>query len=237
MKAILLAAGRGTRISRMVQAVPKSTLPINGTPLIRITVEKLKKAGIDSVVCVGYEYEKIEKALEGLENIIYCRNPFYDITNSIASLWFAKQELDDDMLILNADVYFTDQILELILADERENVMAIDKTRTEVGDYFFSTTDNGCIVKYGKDLPLQERNCEYVGMAKIKKSFLPYFKQRMEEMINGQQHQKWWENVLYSFAGNGEKNIYTLDVQGMFWAEIDFFDDYERILNYIESKR
>lgn len=237
MKAILLAAGRGTRISRMVQAVPKSTLPINGVPLIRITVEKLKKAGIDSVVCVGYEHEKIEKALEGLKNIKYCHNPFYDITNSIASLWFARHELDDDMLILNADVYFTDQILELILADERENVMAIDKTRTEVGDYFFSTTDNGCIIKYGKDLPLQERNCEYVGIAKIKRSFLPYFKQRMEEMISGQQHQKWWENVLYSFAGNGEKNVYTIDVNGFFWAEIDFFDDYERILNYIESKK
>lgn len=236
MKAILLAAGRGTRISRMVQDVPKSTLPIAGAPLIRLTVEKLKKVGIESVVCVGYEQEKVCNALEGLSYVKYCYNPFYDVTNSIASLWFAREELDDDMLILNADVYFTEPILELILADERENVMAIDKTRTEVGDYFFSTTDNGCIVKYGKDLPLQERSCEYVGMAKIKRSFLPHFKRRMEEMIHSQQHQNWWENILYSFAGKQERDIYTVDVEGLFWAEIDFFDDYERILNYIENK-
>lgn len=236
MKAILLAAGRGTRISRMVQAVPKSTLPIDGVPLIRGTVEKLQKTGISTVICVGYEQKKVRKALCGLD-CTYYYNPFYDVTNSIASLWFARDVLDEDVLILNADVYFTDNVLERILADRRENVVAIDKTRVAVGDYFFSTTDNGCIVKYGKDLPLQERNCEYVGIAKLKKEFLPHFKQRLEELIAQQKHQLWWENVLYSFAGNQERNIYTVDVEGNFWAEIDYFDDYERILNYVEKHK
>lgn len=220
----------------MVQAVPKSTLPIAGVPLIRRTVEKLQKAGLSTVVCVGYEQSKVRKALCGLHCTYYC-NPFYDVTNSIASLWFAREALDEDVLIINADVYFTDGVLELILADARENVMAIDKTRTAVGDYFFSTTDNGCIVKYGKDLPLQERSCEYVGMAQLKKAFLPHFRLRLEELIAQQQHQFWWENVLYSFAGNHERNIYTVDVEGHFWAEIDFFDDYERILNYVENQK
>ena len=49
MKAILLAAGRGTRISRMVKEIPKSTLPIQGIPLIRFTVDMLQKKGIDTV--------------------------------------------------------------------------------------------------------------------------------------------------------------------------------------------
>lgn len=237
MKAILLAAGRGTRISRMVQAVPKSTLPIDGIPLIRRTVQILADEGIETVVCVGYEQEKIRKALSDVESVRYYCNPFYDVTNSIASLWFAREELEGELLILNADVYITKEILQLILADERENVMAIDKTRTAVGDYFFATTDSGCIVKYGKDLPLQERSCEYVGVAKIRETFLPHFKRRLDEMIARQQHQNWWEGILYSFAGNKERDIYTVDVNGLFWAEIDYFDDYERILNHVANKK
>ena len=46
MKAILLAAGRGTRIARNVEMVPKSTLPIDGEPLIRRSVALLQKAGM-----------------------------------------------------------------------------------------------------------------------------------------------------------------------------------------------
>lgn len=61
MKAFILAAGRGTRISRMIANVPKSTLPINGEPLIRITVKKLLEADIEPIVCVGYQKEKYFK--------------------------------------------------------------------------------------------------------------------------------------------------------------------------------
>ena len=111
MKAILLAAGRGTRIARNVEMVPKSTLPVDGKPLIRRSVEILQGEGMEVVVCTGYREEIIREALEGLENITYVYNPFYDITNSIASLWFARDLLDDDILVMNADVFFSKDIL------------------------------------------------------------------------------------------------------------------------------
>ncbi len=231
MKAILLAAGRGTRISRMVEEVPKCTLPINGKPLIRITAELLLKANLDITICVGYKSKKIYKALEGL-NVKYYNNPFFDITNSIASLWFAKEALVGDVIILNADVYFSEKILKRMLMDSRDVIMAIDTGRTVNGDYFFSTTDSGCIRKYGKDLPLTERSCEYVGIAKVSGKFLPSIIKRLDELIESQYHQKWWEDIIYSFSK--EKDIYTVDVKGEFWSEIDYFDDYERILNYIK---
>ncbi|MBB6732247.1 NTP transferase domain-containing protein [Cohnella zeiphila] len=235
MKAILLAAGRGTRISRMIEDVPKSTLPIAGVPLIRRTAQMLLDYGFELVVCVGYQANKIYKALEGLP-VQYYTNPFYDVTNSIASLWFARNELQGDAVVLNADVYFSKDILNLVLNDKREVSMAIDKTRTEIGDYFFSTTDNGCIEKYGKELPLTSRSCEYVGLAKIESSFMPIFTERLEELVESHKHSLWWENVLYSFADTKEQNIYTVDVKGEFWAEIDYFDDYERILKHIEKE-
>lgn len=232
MKAFLLAAGVGNRISRMIVDVPKSTLPIQDKPLIRSTVERLLSMGMEIVVIVGYQKEKIYETLEGL-NVTYYVNPFYDITNSIASLWFAKEELKGEALIMNADVFVSDKILEDLLLDKRDNVMAIDVTRTKTGDYFFSTTGNGTIRKYGKDLPLQERSCEYVGIAKISQQFISQFKNRLEQLIDNQNYNLWWENVLYSFTDKDEHPIYTLDVKKEFWSEIDYFDDYERILNYI----
>ncbi len=220
----------------MVKAVPKSTLPIDGVPLIRITAEMLQKRGMEIAVCVGYQHECIREALKGLP-IKYYYNPFFDVTNSIGSLWLAQEELQgDDVLILNADVFFTEGVLDMLLDDEREVVMMVDKTRTKTGDYFFSTTDSGCIRAYGKELPLQQRKCEYVGMAKISQAFLTLFKQRLNELIGQQKHNLWWENVIYSFTDNQERDIYTKDVEGLFWSEIDYFDDYERILNYISKK-
>ena len=235
MKAFLLAAGVGNRISRMIKNVPKSTLPINDKPLIRITAEMLLGMGMEIVVVVGYQKEKIFEALDGLD-VTYYTNPFYKLTNSIASLWFAKDELEGDVLIMNADVFVSEKILRGILADTRDNVMAIDVTRTKTGDYFFSTTESGIIRKYGKDIPLQERDCEYVGMAKVASVFTPRFKERLEALIDGQQYNLWWENVLYSFADEKEHPIYTMEVGKEFWSEIDFFDDYERILNYINGQ-
>lgn len=232
MKAILLAAGKGTRISRMVEEVPKSTLPINGIPLIRHTTSMLLEAGMKIYICVGYQRDKIMKALDGLD-VTYYNNPLFDITNSIVSLWFAKDEFDDDMLILNADVYFSEEILKRILCDNHEVVMAMDTGRVEVGDYFFKIV-NGCVKKYGKDLPRSERNCEYVGIAKVKKEFNQTFCKQMNKLINTQQHGRWWEEVLYTMSS--KKDIHTIDVKGYFWSEIDYFDDYERILEYIDGK-
>ncbi len=236
MKAILLAAGRGTRISRMVKEIPKSTLPINGIPLIKLTVDMLQSRGIETVVCVGYQQNTIRDALKDYD-VTYYFNPFYDVTNSIASLWFARQELEGECLILNADVFFSGTILKMIIEDQHQAVMLVDKSRRKTGDYFFSTSDNGCIRKYGKDLPLQYRSCEYVGISKISSEFMPVFLNRLDQLIGASRHDMWWENTLYSFTNENEYQIYTKDVEGLFWSEIDCFDDYERILNYLSVQK
>ncbi|WP_438348856.1 NTP transferase domain-containing protein [Paenibacillus sp. FA6] len=226
MKAILLAAGRGTRISRMIEEIPKSILPVNGIPLIRRTVMMLLERDIKPIVCVGYRDIKIYEALEGLD-VTYYYNPFYNVTNSIASFWFARAELTEDTIIMNGDVYIDNNILDLIIDTKKECTLMVDTGRTVVGDYFLKL-ENGYVKKYGKDLPLEERSCEYVGIGKVREGFLAEFIEKLEELIGSQQHQLWWENIIYSLVE--ERKIETIDINGIFWAEIDYFDDYERIL-------
>lgn len=58
MKAILMAAGRGTRISRTIDDKCKCTLDIGGQSLIRHTVEMLIKNNIEVHIVVGYKKSK-----------------------------------------------------------------------------------------------------------------------------------------------------------------------------------
>lgn len=229
MKAILMAAGRGSRISRHIGNDPKCTLDIGGIPLIRNTVEMLLSNGIDVSMVVGYNKTAIYNVLQGLD-VTYYVNPFFDVTNSIASLWFAREVLNKDDLILgNADVYWDQEILDTLLADPRDPLMLADSSRLEEGDYLFKYTDD-ILELHGKDLKMPDITGEYVGIAKISRGFQPLFTQRMDEMIDGLQHGVWWENVLYSFIG--DRNIYVKDIRGQFWAEVDYIEDYERILQH-----
>ena len=76
MKALLMAAGVGTRISRYLNGIPKCCVTINDDSLIKYTVDMLKKKGIDDIAIVtGYKEEYILKQLEGYR-YTHFQNPF-----------------------------------------------------------------------------------------------------------------------------------------------------------------
>lgn len=233
MKAILMAAGMGTRISQKTNQ-PKSLLRVGNTSIIRHTVEMLQRNNIDVTIILGFKSDLIVNELSDL-NVKFYINPFFRVTNSIASLWFARDELkaNEDIIFANADVYWEEDILELLKSSNKDVIMLGDKTRVEIGDYFFKCK-NDKIVDYGKDLDLNNRTCEYVGMAKISKEFMPEFIENLEYLIKEEDYNLWWENILYSLSD--KKDIHVKDVEGRFWGEVDTIEDYERIINYINEK-
>ena len=235
MKAIVLAAGRGTRISEKIGAIPKSTLEINGKPIIRSTVEMLLSMGIKPLICVGFKYQLIQKALEGLD-VTYYYNPFFAVTNNIASLWFAREEFDDDMLVLSADVVFPKSMLQRLIDAKTEDTMLVDKARVLDGDYFFQLSKEGCVMQYGPNVPVKQRDCENIGMIKIAKSAVIEYCARMEEIVEAEGYQNYFEQVFFSFMERKEKDIHTVDVDGDIWREIDFFEDYEKIVEILKKQ-
>lgn len=236
MKAFLLAAGKGSRISKNIPNIPKCTLDVGGIPLIRKTVDMLVANGVEVTVIVGYRHKEIIRVLEGCSvHIVY--NPFYDVTNSIGSLWMAKSQglfVEDDTIIANGDVFWSQEILDVMKSAEDEQVyMLADSNRVVDGDYFFGT-ENGILKRYGKELELTQRDCEYVGIAYLNKGFVPTFLTRLDELLEQQSHGKWWEDVLYSLSN--QQDIQVKNIAGMFWAEVDFIEDYRRILDYIQEQ-
>ena len=231
MKVLILAAGRGTRISRYLSGNPKCTVDIGGEQLIQYTIKLLQKKGITDIgIVLGYRGDIIRECLKDF-NVRYYVNPFYDVTNSIASAWFAKEFLSayDDTIIMNGDVYMEEGLLDHILATEKSPVMIADGTRKEEADYKFFYQD-GILYKYGKELTGADISGEYVGIGRFDKDFMPVFMKKMDEMISMQRHSVWWENILYDMVGS--RDIFVEEINGLFWAEVDYIEDYERILKF-----
>ncbi len=236
MKAFILAAGRGSRISKYLPNIPKCTVDVGGKPLIRQTAEMLLENGIETTVIVGYRHKEIERVLSGLP-VHLVHNPFYDVTNSIGSLWMAENaglfSGDDDAIVANGDVYWSQEILDYMMKQPEDVFLLADSDRVLDGDYFFGT-EHGMLRRYGKDLKLEERDCEYTGIVLMRKSFVPVFLESMNRLVDEQCHGKWWEDAIYSISG--ERDIAVKDIRGYFWAEVDFIEDYRRILDYISEK-
>lgn len=231
MRALILAAGKGTRISRYLSGKPKCTVDIGGITLIENTIRQLNSMGVNDIALIlGYNQHAIREVLNE-HDVKFYYNPFYDVTNSIASAWFAKDFIneDDDIMIMNGDVYVDDSLLEIVKGETLSPVLFCDDTRKEEADYKFYYEENK-LIKYGKELKGDDISGEYIGIAKIGKEFIKTFKDSLEDMINNQQHYLWWENALYELSD--KKDIYVRDVDGRFWAEVDYMEDYERILKF-----
>ena len=233
MKAILLAAGVGSRISNEIGQIPKSLLKVKEKPIIVHTVELLQKNHIEVIVITGFKHQLIEDVLKDYQVKIYY-NPFFRVTNSIGSLWYARNELNThEILIANADVYYSQDMLDRIFQEKEEVFMLEDSSRAENGDYFF-LSENGILKKYGKELQRDERNSEYVGLSCLRNEWVSRFRTQLCEMIEKEQYNLWWENVLYSLVDQYE--IHTVDVKDCFWAEVDTVNDYQRVLDYAQKE-
>ncbi len=236
MKVLIMAAGVGSRISRHLQGQPKCCVDIEGKPLIKYTFELLKKKGIkDIAIVTGYQERYIHQALEGFSYVRYY-NPFFRVANSISSVWFARDFLtpDDDIMIMNGDVFMEEKILDIILEEKRSPLMLSDSTRIEDADYRFNW-EGELLKKYGKQLTNEQTTGEYVGIGRLDRNYMQLFRQNVIDAVANEDYNCWWEDIIYRTVEDGE-NVYVNDVAGVFWAEVDYIEDYERIKNFVKNK-
>jgi len=226
MKAIIMAAGIGSRLKNINGNKPKCLIESEGVSLISRSVSMLEDRNItDICVITGYRSDLIRQELQ--DRVRFLHNPYYEVTNSIASLWLAKKMLNDDVILMNADLYYENAVLDTALAQTGNAVMLSDCTRIIDADFRFGVNGSR-ILKTGNDLTNQETDCEYVGIVRIDKRFIQIFRNRLEEMIKKGDFKNWWEGVLYALIDEGI-DILHKDVEGAFWTEVDHLGDYERL--------
>ena len=236
MKALILAAGVGTRFSRRLSELPKCCALVGDRPLIRHTFNVLRSLGVNDIGLVtGYKDAELLRHLDGLPFSTF-RNPFFRVTNSIASMWFALPFLagHEDVLILNADLYIEEEAVERLLACEHSPVFLADSSRIEAADYRFNWHDRR-LLKSGKDLTDSETTGEYVGIAKVRAEHIHRINERLSLLIHQGQYDMWWEDALYSFINDDTLPLFVEDISVLFWAELDFVEDYYRVQEHVTA--
>lgn len=230
-----MVAGRGTRISRHINNKPKCMVEIKeGQTLIKYTIELLLKKGINDIVIVtGYKSDLIKKHLSDFDLKFY-DNPFFDVTNSIASLWFAAEELNnaEKVLLMNGDVFFEESLLLNILESKSHVNIFSDESRKEEADYKLYYK-NEYLRSYGKEI--EEITGEYIGVITLLgNKIIKEVHEKLEKIIFNQEHSLWWENAIFSMSK--VHKLHVQDVKGKFWAEVDYMEDYLRILDFLKDK-
>ena len=128
-KAIILAAGAGSRLSPFTDHAPKCLVPINGVPILVNALTHLRDSGIqETVIVVGHLKESIYDAIGNSFNgmkISYIESDRYETTNNIYSLWLARDHLTEDIVLLEADVFFERLLLDCMLSHKQANIAAV----------------------------------------------------------------------------------------------------------------
>ncbi len=233
MRAIIMAAGVGSRLRGITGDRPKCLIRAGQQTLLGRVIGQLRDRGVhDICVITGYKSALVEGELPpGVRRL---HNPFFRVTNSIASLWLARDLLTEDTLLLNADLCFESEVLDIALSQAQPIAMLSDRRRIETADFRFRTQGDR-IVEAGKHIPDKDTDCEYVGIVRLDRSFIRIFRNRLEEMIKDGCFSDWWEAVLYSFLGENIA-VNCADVRGAFWTEVDHAGDYARLTNWLAHR-
>ena len=130
MKAVILAAGQGTRLKPLTNRVPKCLVRLHGKPIMQRQLESLDSAGIrECVVVVGYRGDQVEyqfgPKFRGVK-LTYVYNERYDQTNNLYSMWLARNLIDDDILLLESDLIFEDGLLSDLLQRTYSDIAVVD---------------------------------------------------------------------------------------------------------------
>lgn len=225
MRYIILAAGRGTRLYPLTKVQPKCLFQLTeDTTVIQRIIEQICKYDNEAKITVvlGFMKEKIKEKLEN-EKINFIENPFYEVTNSIASLWFAKEYLTEDTIILNSDIVVSDDLAKNIFGKKIEKTaVLLDSSIRIQGDYNVQINNSNVIVMSKE---LKEYYGEYVGITLLKKIDIEIFKEEMKNMINSGFYDQWYENILVQLIFNKDFKLKYIDVCEYEWTEVDEVND------------
>ena len=217
-RAILLAAGFGSRMVPITLNTPKPLVRVNGKRIIDTLIDACLKAGIEEIYIVrGYLWEQFDQLLYKYPMIKFIDNHIYDKANNISSALLAKN-LFENAYVLEADLYLSNPDI-IKKFHNQSNFLAIKKEKTD--DWCFEVKD-GIITeeKVGGE------NCwQMVGISFWTEEYgkqLTADIERIYHQTNGDQ--SYWEQVPLVYC----KNRYQVAVRECFdedIVEIDTFDE------------
>ena len=219
MKAIILAAGIGSRLGKPYPK-PLTELSTGETIMQRQIAALSNYIGSDNIIIVvGFKKDLI---MEEFSNQIFVYNNVYDNTNTSKSLLCALNKIhNEDVLWLNGDVVFDEKVLKPII-DFNGSCMAVNTNSVAEEEVKYNMNENGTIRQVSK--VIADGLGEAVGINKITKESLNLFKESLEIC----EAQDYFERGL-EFSIDKGLSLYPLDVSDHLCIEVDFNEDLESV--------
>ncbi len=232
MHAIILSAGRGSRLLPLTTNLPKCLLPIGLTTVLGMQLDTLHAAGITSATIVtGFNSEMVEAELDKRKKGPETRtlfNPFFQVADNLASCWMARESMKEDFLLINGDTLFSPRVLKTVLDAPKSNIaVTIDQKTHYDGDDMKVTLDGSRLTAIGKTLSAEATNGESIGMLRFMGEGTKIFTDELERLLRTKEGTRsWFLSAIHGLAQNGVE-INTTLIKGYNWAELDTPEDYE----------
>jgi choline kinase len=227
-KAIILSAGKGSRLLPLTADRPKCLIELSGKTLLEWQLDSLAAAGIrEAVVVSGFRDDLVDAVAVRREGVRTLFNPFYHVADNLGSVWMARAELDRDTLVLNGDTLVPPAIVERLIAEAEAPVtVTVDEKDDYDADDMKVLRDGARLLRIGKSL--EEANAESIGCLAFRGEGPRLFADRVDRMMRTPDGtRRWYLRAIDALAQEGA-DVRTVSVAGEAWQEVDFPEDLEK---------
>ena len=225
MKALILAAGFGSRLAPITDNCPKSLVPVNGKPILMKQIENLLENGVSDITVVsGYKAEILEAAVkERYPEIKIINSVDYATTNNMYSAYLGKDTFyGEQFLMMNADVFYDASVIKALLACEAENAIV-----TDIGTYIEESMKviekDGRLTEIAKTITEEDALGCSIDVYKFSPEGGKAFFDKCAEYIEDMKELKKWSEVALNDI-LGDVVFKACPLVGR-WLEIDNHDD------------
>ena len=233
MRAVILAAGRGGRLSEITGERPKCLAQVGGATLLERQLLSLRSCGVTQIAVVtGYRDVDVRRACG--PTIDYVQSTRFAETNSLYSLWLSRHLLADGFLVMNCDVLFHEQMLLDLITCRYEDALLIAPSCDEAAysdEEMKVRVRGGRVVDISKTIDPREADGENVGMAKFGTAGAAVLIEEMDALITSGAVKEWLPAAFARFSQR--RTLHAVDHRGFPWIEIDSPQDYWRACTHI----
>ncbi len=229
-KAIILSAGKGSRLLPLTAQRPKCLIELSGRSLLEWQLDALQEAGIgDIVVVTGFADHLVDEVAAARTGVRTLFNPFYHVADNLGSVWMARAELDRDTLLLNGDTLVSPQLLRRVLeADTGPIAVTVDEKESYDADDMKVLRDGDRLLRIGKTLEPGQYNAESIGLLAFRGDGPGLFAEQVDAMMRGPDGTRvWYLRAIDRLARIGA-DVRTVSIHGEEWQEVDFPEDVDQ---------
>ena len=228
MKAIILSAGQGKRLLPLTETTPKCLLAVDGDrPALEVQLRVLAACGIRrATVMTGFGAAKVEDFLVGCRlpdiNVTTRFNPFFAVSNNLATCWTALPEMTEDFVLLNGDTLFEPAVLDRLLrAPTAPITLAVNrKAAYDDDDMKVTIRPDRRLAAVGKTLAPETVHGESIGLMTFCGRGVPAFRGALDAALRDPAAlQHWYLSVIHDLALT--LPVAVCFIEGLWWAETD----------------